>query len=504
MNGTMLKSRRGGNMNGKDMRAREHAQEFTEGRISGKRRRSMGVPVTALLLLLLSGACLPVPVQPVKQDPLAGTGLDQAPAYPDLTIAIVNSENTKNAIAFGYQGSLYAGFDPQQIVGRLYDIFRRNFRTAVRIERVEDAAAIKPDLVAVLDVFVQSKASFRMDVSAIMLSPQKATIETLRSGGEKAFGMSGPGGAGRVIDSVSQDTVRALEQALRNSRALAAFAQDRSRAPAAAAAGPQDRRGSAPASDIDGPAFRPSERVFSDKDMAVVIGIERYQDLPASAYSANDARLVREYVLSLGIPDRNIQTLSNDRATLSGIKKTLETWLPNVVRKGGRVLVYYSGHGAPDPATGDAYLVPFDGDPGYLPDTGYSLKKLYSTLGRIPASEVVVVLDACFSGVGGRSVLAKGARPIVIVAEGAQISGNMAVLAATQGAQISTSSPERGHGILTYHFLKAIRSGRKDLAEIYAYLKPQVEDEARRMNVQQSPVLLPGPELVKGRFLLRK
>lgn len=80
----------------------------------------------------------------------------------------------------------------------------------------------------------------------------------------------------------------------------------------------------------------------------------------------------------------------------------------------------------------------------------------------------------------------------------------MAVLSATQGMQISSSSPEKGHGIFTYYFLKALKEGKKDVAEIYTYIKPLVEDEAKILNVQQSPSINPDPEKLRGRFSLRK
>lgn len=169
-----------------------------------------------------------------------------------------------------------------------------------------------------------------------------------------------------------------------------------------------------------------------------------------------------------------------------------------------RVFIYYSGHGAPDPATGEASLVPYDGDPNYLSVTGYPINRLYDKLGKLQAKEVVIVLDACFSGAGGRSVLAKGTRPLVMVAEGAIMHQNMAVLTATQGTQISTSSPEKGHGLLTYYFVKAIKDGKSDIAEIYEQIKPQIEDEAKALNVQQSPSISPDVAKLKGRFGLRK
>jgi len=243
---------------------------------------------------------------------------------------------------------------------------------------------------------------------------------------------------------------------------------------------------------------------MGDEDLAVVVGVENYRAIPKSDYSGGDARLVRDYVKALGFKERNIEFLVDSDATRSSLEKSLEVWLQNRAKKTSRVFFYYSGHGAPEPATGEAFLVPYDGDPNYLAVTGYPLKRLYASLGRLPAAEVVVVLDACFSGAGGRSVLAKGARPLVMVSKAASLPENMAVLTAAQGGQISTSSPDKKHGIFTYYFLKALRDGKKAVPEIYDYLKPLVEDEAKQINVQQTPSLSLPAGKSEGRFILRK
>jgi hypothetical protein len=246
------------------------------------------------------------------------------------------------------------------------------------------------------------------------------------------------------------------------------------------------------------------DKIMGENDIAVVIGIEGYQNLPKSEYSYDDAKLVKEYFKALGIKERNIEFLGDEKATKSAIEKSLEGWLFNKVKQNSRVFIYYSGHGAPEPATGESFLVPYDGDPNYLSITGYPLRRLYGKLGLLPSSEVVIILDACFSGAGGRSVLAKGARPLVMNAKISTIPSNIAVFSATQGMQISTSSTERGHGIFTYYLLRAIKDGKKNIADVYTSIKPLVEDEAKAINVQQSPSLSPDPGKLRGRFLLRK
>lgn len=251
------------------------------------------------------------------------------------------------------------------------------------------------------------------------------------------------------------------------------------------------------------PALAAGERAFGDDDAAVVIGVEKYRGLPAAEYAAGDARLVKDYLLALGFKERNIQLLVDEDATQSAIRKFVGTWLPNRVKAGGRVVVYYSGHGSPDPATGAAYIVPHDGDPNYLADTGYALGDLYAKLAALPAAEVAVLLDACFSGAGGRSVLAKGARPMVVTQEQASLAPQLVVLAAARGAQISTSSSETGHGLFTYHLLKALKEGKKDIVEVYRHIQPLVEDAAKALNVEQTPSLNPDPQLAPVRFSFR-
>jgi len=242
----------------------------------------------------------------------------------------------------------------------------------------------------------------------------------------------------------------------------------------------------------------------NDLNIAVVIGIENYPEIPRSDYSVSDAILVVDYLKALGFAERNIYRLTNEKATYSAIKKTLESWLPNRMRAGARVIVYFSGHGAPEPKSGDAFLVPYDGDPNYLSDTGYPLRRLYDKLGELKAKEVIVLLDSCFSGAGGRSVLAKGARPLVMTTSvTSSLRANIAILTAAQGNQISTSLPDKKHGAFTYFFLKAINEGKKSLPDIYGYMKLPVEDEARKLNIEQSPSIYPDPLGMQGRFTIR-
>ncbi len=240
-------------------------------------------------------------------------------------------------------------------------------------------------------------------------------------------------------------------------------------------------------SDVDAPARREAQR---PNDYALVIGIQDYQSLPKADYGARDAQTVRRHFEALGVPARNIITLEGTQATGSKLRSYLQQWLPRNVKPESTLFVYYSGHGAPDPSSGEAYLVPWDADPMFLTTSAYPLKQFYAELAALKTKRVLVALDACFSGSGGRSVLAKGARPLVArVDESVPTSANLTVLAAASGSEITGTLDDQAHGIFTYHLLKGLSEGAKTPRSLYDYLKPRVQDDARRQNREQSPTL---------------
>ncbi|NNN07103.1 MAG: caspase family protein, partial [Elusimicrobia bacterium] len=139
--------------------------------------------------------------------------------------------------------------------------------------------------------------------------------------------------------------------------------------------------GPAYASDVDIPTY---QMPVSTDSYALVVGVESYQNLPKADFAARDAETMRDHLLHLGFPERNIILLTDSRAARSSLVKYVEAWLPKRVDARSRVFVYFGGHGAPDPQSGTSYLMPWDGDPKYLADTGYPLKRLYDKLSALP------------------------------------------------------------------------------------------------------------------------
>ena len=274
-----------------------------------------------------------------------------------------------------------------------------------------------------------------------------------------------------------------------------------SAAPAAAAI-------EAPPEDVDTP---PETKTRADPEAyAVVVGIEKYRQkgIPPVDFAARDAQAMHDYLTrSMGFDEKNVVLLRNEEAGKTDLEKYLGPWLANRVTPKSKVFIYYAGHGAPNPVSGEGYLIPYDGDPNYTDIAAYPVKLLYDTLAKLPTSKVTVVLDSCFSGQGTRSLIAQGARPLVNAAKNeAGIGSNTVVLTAAGGSQISTYEPDAQHGLLTYYILKGLKgaadtdkNGEITTEKLFAYVKPMVEREAKKQNVLQVPTMSPDPSALEGR-----
>lgn len=273
------------------------------------------------------------------------------------------------------------------------------------------------------------------------------------------------------------------EQAQRAAAFFKKLARERdaaSDAPAASdAAAP-----SAPAAAPKPPSSRLAPSFHEDKradDFALVVGVENYDALPPAAYAERDAEAAAEFMKALGVPAGNVVTLTGARATRSGLAKNLEGWLAENVDENSTVYFYYAGRGAADPKSGRAYLVPFDGDPRYLEQTAYPLKRAYEKLGGLKAKRVIVMLDVSFSSAGGADDGFNSA------------NGKIALLAAGDGDQISGTSAESGYGLFTARLLEGLNGSAKDAAgqvtlkSLFDDLKPRVADDARRAGRSQVP-----------------
>ena len=76
----------------------------------------------------------------------------------------------------------------------------------------------------------------------------------------------------------------------------------------------------------------------------------------------------------------------------------------------------------------------------------------------------IVILDACFSGKEGRSLMAKNVKSIAVVPKDYNVapdkSGKSYWLTSTSGDNFANSFDKKQHGLFTYYFLQALNGAR--------------------------------------------
>ena len=250
--------------------------------------------------------------------------------------------------------------------------------------------------------------------------------------------------------------------------------------------------------------------IYRDNAFAVIIGNKNYRgngNIPEVTYAHRDARLMAEYFEKvLGLKKGNIFLLLDatkaDFDRFFGIAGNPKGKLYNLVKsRNSDVFIYYAGHGAPDTRTNNAYFVPVDCDPNYVENTGYPLDLFYSNLANLPARNLIVFIDACFSGSG----VLKNISPLIVVSRATDVLNNrknVAVFTSSKGSQVSAWYPEKKHSLFTYFVAKGLSQFRADLdgdgkitvEELFQFVSNDSEGVpyyARYLhNVEQTPVLL--------------
>lgn len=238
------------------------------------------------------------------------------------------------------------------------------------------------------------------------------------------------------------------------------------------------------------------EAASGNKDgVAVIVGVKRYSNsmVPLVDYALKDAAIVKEYVVkALGYQEGNIIYLENptkaDLEKVFGNEANPEGQLFDYIKKGkSDVFVYYTGHGAPDLETKESYLVPSDSDPNYVRLSGYPLKTLYKNLAKLPARDISVAIDACFSGISDKGSIISKASPLLVVPT-LPGAGRLNLFSSSRAEEVSSWYPDKQHSLFTYFFLKGLqgaadknRDRRVSYGELAAYVSENVSYYARRL-----------------------
>ena len=140
---------------------------------------------------------------------------------------------------------------------------------------------------------------------------------------------------------------------------------------------------------------------FYNDSWAVIIGINKYQNIRGLNYAVDDANDIKDLLLNkFNFSNENIILLRDQDAT----KDNILTALYETAEKVGdndRYMIFFAGHGTQKklPAGGDkGYLLPVDADTSKLYLTGIDMNIIKDISNETNAKHVLFLMDACYGG----------------------------------------------------------------------------------------------------------
>lgn len=234
------------------------------------------------------------------------------------------------------------------------------------------------------------------------------------------------------------------------------------------------------------------------KFYGLFIGIDRYES-PSIAWlscAKKDAKALHAlFSDSLG---GSSKLLLDNEATKANIQQELLSL--TACSDEDVVVIMYSGHG-----TETHELVTYDADIKDIVNTSISLEVLTEWFSKIPAKNLICILDCCFSGEMGSKVLKIDAKPKDPHSAShylEQMSGEgRIILTASLPTEQAWETMRYGHGFLTWHLLNALQgaeevrqNGKVSVFRLLEYVSQMVIDDTKRIGKDQHPT-------VKGTFI---
>jgi uncharacterized caspase-like protein len=228
---------------------------------------------------------------------------------------------------------------------------------------------------------------------------------------------------------------------------------------------------------------------------AVVVGVSEYMNpgIPSLKYADKDAEALANFLRQPeggGYDSDHMRVLLNKDATLANVRGALINFLNQAIDM-DLVLIYFAGHGAPEPARPqNIYLLTSDSDPTALGTSAFPMWDIPTVLSRyISAKRIIVFTDACHSGNISVNFATRG----VGVSEENLVNQHftdlskskegVVVFTASASGEVSQEFPEMAHGVFTYYLLEGME-GKADLNNDYTVtineLMQYVEEQVKR------------------------
>ncbi len=227
---------------------------------------------------------------------------------------------------------------------------------------------------------------------------------------------------------------------------------------------------------------------------AIAIGINQYQFFQPLGCAQADAEALKDFLVAQAGFSPQQCLLMTDTSPPIGNRSTyptkenilvvLEDLVATYWQPQDHVWLFFSGYGVN--YNDNDYLMPVEGNPGRVPDTGIEVRSLMQSL-QFADLNVVLLLD--INRIGNQGNAFVGQETLELANE-----LQIATIVSCQPEQFSHESSELGHGIFTAALLAALRSGHgSSLAELQSYLSDRTPEFCQHYwrPIQNPVVIIP-------------
>ncbi|MEI6873751.1 MAG: caspase family protein [Spirochaetota bacterium] len=133
------------------------------------------------------------------------------------------------------------------------------------------------------------------------------------------------------------------------------------------------------------------------RQVAVIIGIDRYKEWPSLRSAVSEAKAVRKVLADRYVIDEFFELYDTD-ATGVNIRRLFIETLPARIGSKDSLLVFYAGHGQTD-ATKTGFWIASDGSKDQFSQNNWiPNQQLRNMISGLRAQRILILADACFSG----------------------------------------------------------------------------------------------------------
>jgi hypothetical protein len=234
------------------------------------------------------------------------------------------------------------------------------------------------------------------------------------------------------------------------------------------------------------------------KSYALLIGIGKYQHLPQLSSPAADVRKMRDFLEAQGFDE--IMSVTDEDVTLATFRSP-QNYFKAKLQPDDRFLFYYSGHGVSQIELGKTR--------GYLPlpneragsrANSIAMDDLVSWMQELSTKHLLVILDACFSGLAVGGIEVKGIAQNVdreTLVSFSRGEARYLLMAGTDGQQ-SLADRKWNGSLFTEMIIRGAQSAKDaDLLndriiatkELYSWVRASVSREAHSVHRELTPLL---------------